>query len=44
MLNTLKKWALVAAVFGGTLFAGGCLGLSGNWKIWTAILQEDLFG
>ena len=45
MLNSLKKWTLVAAVFGGTLFASGCLGLGGN-KFWliTAILNEDIFG
>jgi hypothetical protein len=44
MLKTLKKWALVAAVFGGVLFNGGCLGFGGNWKIISAILNEDLFG
>jgi hypothetical protein len=43
MLNSLKKWALVAAVLlGGTMFQLGC---GGNqlW-LWTAILNEDLFG
>jgi len=45
MLNSLKKWALVATVFGGTLFASGCLGLGGqNVWTWLAILQEDVFG
>jgi len=44
MLNSLKKWTLVAAVFGGTLFASGCLFGGNNWWLWTAILQEDLFG
>ncbi len=45
MRNLFKKLALVAAVFGSTLFASGCLGLGGlgNWKIWTAILNAELF-
>jgi hypothetical protein len=42
MRNLFKKWALVAAVFGVSLFQfGGCLG--GNWRIISMWLQEDLF-
>ncbi len=44
MRNLLKKWALVAAVFGTTLFASGCFGFGGNWKLITAWLNEDIFG
>ena len=43
MRNQLKKWALVASVLGGSLFASGCLGWGGNWKIWTAFLNAQLF-
>ena len=43
MLKSLKIWALVAVAMGGTLFMSGCLGGS-NWWLWTAILNEDIFG
>jgi len=43
MLNSLKSWALFAAVMGGTLFASGCIG-GNKWWLITAILNEDIFG
>ncbi len=43
MLNLLKKWTLVVAALGGTMFASGCLG-GKSWLWITAYLNEDLFG
>jgi len=43
MLNSLKKWALVAAVFSTVLFSWGC-SMGPQWKLITAWLNEDIFG
>ncbi len=45
MLNRIKIWAYVAALFGGALLSSGCLFGSNKWVIpVTMWLQEDLFG
>jgi hypothetical protein len=44
MSKSLKKWALVVAAAGGTLFQLGCLGGNQNWWLILSILNEDLFG
>lgn len=43
MRNLLKKWALVAAVFGTSLLFSSCP-FGGDWKLIAAWLNEDLFG
>lgn len=47
MFKRLKMWMYLAAVTGGCLLGGGCLGFSTALdnlpRIITAILREDLF-
>ncbi len=41
----IKRFALVAALFGGALLQFGCgFGLNRQWATILAILQEDIFG
>jgi hypothetical protein len=44
MFKGLKKWAVIAALFGGTMFHIGSCGFGGQTGLILAILQEDIFG